>query len=165
MGKAFTFRAQPALDLRRREYDARRRALATAEFELHAEQRRFDEARDTLSAARDQLSRQMSGSSLPASLDWHRVWIHRLEQSRQALATAVTQKEARVAGAKADSVIARQRLESLERLKEKARGAWLDAERAREQREFDELATMRFEAARATAASAALSEMEAGTWQ
>ena len=167
MGKVFTFRAQPALDLRRREYDARRRALATAAFELDAEQRRFDEARDTLCAARDDLGRLMGGRAAAETLQWHRLWIHRLEQSRQALAIAVAEKEARVAVAKADCVLARQRLESLERLKEKARAAWLDAERTREQREFDELATLRFEAAAREAALVASrpSGMEGTEWQ
>jgi flagellar export protein FliJ len=167
MGKVFTFRAQPALDLRRREYDARRRALATAAFELDAEQRRFDEARDTLDAARDDLGRLMSGSAEAATLEWHRLWIHRLEQSRQALAIAVAQKEARVAVAKGDCLLARQRLESLERLKDKARTAWLDAERLREQREFDELAAQRFEAAAREAALAASAQagMEGTEWQ
>jgi flagellar export protein FliJ len=167
MGKVFTFRAQPALDLRRREYDARRRALATAAFELDAEQRRFDEARDTLCVARDDLSRLMTGPAAGETLEWHRLWIHRLEQSRQALAVAVAEKEARVALAKADCLLARQRLESLERLKEKARGTWLDAERLREQREFDELATQRFEAAAREAALAAggPAGMEGTEWQ
>ncbi len=155
MGKLFTFRAQPALDLRRREYDARRRALATAAFELDAEQRRFDEARDTLCAARDDLSRLMTAPGPAQTLEWHRLWILRLEQSRQALTTAVAAKEARVAVAKADCVLARQRLESLERLKEKARTVWLDAERVREQKEFDELAALRFEAAARQAALSA----------
>jgi len=36
MEPAFTFRAQPALDVRKRELDARRRELATAEWELRA---------------------------------------------------------------------------------------------------------------------------------
>jgi flagellar export protein FliJ len=167
MGKAFTFRAQPALDLRRREYDARRRALATAAFELDAGQRRFDEARDTLCGAREDLGRVMAGTAGRETLEWHRLWIHRLEQSRQALAIAVAEKEARVALAKADCLLARQRLESLERLKEKARTAWLDAERAREQKEFDELATQRFEAAAREAALATHrpGSMEGTEWQ
>lgn len=167
MGKVFTFRAQPALDLRRREYDARRRALATAAFELDAEQRRFDEACDTLCGARDDLGRLMAGPAAAETLEWHRLWIHRLEQSRQALAVAVATKEARVAVAKADCLLARQKLESLERLKDKARTAWLDAERAREQREFDELATQRFEAAAREAALTAnrAAGMEGTEWQ
>ena len=145
MGKAFTFRAQPALDLRRREHDARRRALATAEFELTAERRRFDQACDTLCAARDEMGRQMHGTHASAQLGWHRVWIQRLERSRSAFASAVTEKEARAAAAMAECVIARQRLESLERLKDKARHAWDDAERSREQRELDAVATMRYQ--------------------
>ncbi|HEY6508765.1 MAG TPA: flagellar export protein FliJ [Vicinamibacterales bacterium] len=147
MGKSFTFRAQPALDLRRREHDARRRSLVTAEFELTVERRRFDEACDTLCSARGDLGRQMEGRHASMDLTWHRDWIQRLEQSRSAHASAVAEKGARVAAAMAECVVARQRLESLERLKDKARRSWDDAERAREQREFDALATMRYEIA------------------
>jgi flagellar export protein FliJ len=147
MGKSFTFRAQPALDLRRREHDARRRSLVTAEFELAVERRRFDEACDTLCSARDNLGRQMEDRHASVELTWHRDWIQRLEQSRSAHASAVAEKGARVAAATAECVVARQRLESLERLKDKARRSWDDAERAREQREFDALATMRYETA------------------
>ena len=147
MGKSFTFRAQPALDLRRREHDARRRSLVTAEFELAVERRRFDEVCDTLCAARDNLGRHMEDRHAALELNWHRDWIQRLEQSRRAHGSAVAEKEARVAAAMAECVVARQRLESLERLKDKARRSWDDAERAREQREFDALATMRYEIA------------------
>lgn len=146
MGKAFTFRAQPALDLRRREHDARRRTLATAEFELTSERRRFDQACDTLCAARQDMGRDMRETHVSSRLAWHRVWIQRLEQSRSALASAVAAKEARAAAAMAECAVARQRLESLERLKEKARRAWDDAERTREQRELDAVATMRYQA-------------------
>ena len=146
MGKAFTFRAQPALDLRRREHDARRRALATAEFELASERRRFDQACDTLCVARDELEREMRETHAVPQLGWHRVWIHRLERSRSALASALAEKEARVAVAMAECAMARQRLESLERLKNKARRVWDDAERTREQRELDAVATMRYQA-------------------
>jgi len=147
VGKVFTFRAQPALDLRRREHDARRRALAAAEFELAAERRRFDQACDSLCAAREDMERQMRGTHASAQLGWHRVWIHRLERSRHASALAVAEKEVRTAAAMAECATARQRLESLERLKEKARRAWDDAERAREQRELDAMATMRYQSA------------------
>jgi flagellar export protein FliJ len=147
MGKSFTFRAQPALDLRRREHDARRRSLVTAEFELTVERRRFDQACDTLCSARGNLGRQMEDRHASPDLIWHRDWIQRLEQSRSAHASAVAEKEARVAAAMAECVVARQRLESLERLKDRARRSWDDAERAREQREFDALATMRYESA------------------
>ena len=145
MGKAFTFRAQPALDLRRREYAARRRALAAAEFELTAERRRFDQACDTLCAAREAMTRHMTETHASPQLAWHRVWIHRVERSRSALGLAVAEKEAHVAEAMAGCVIARQRLESLERLKEKAHRIWDDAERARERRELDAVATMRYQ--------------------
>ena len=71
-------------------------------------------------------------------LGWHRVWIHRLERSRQRLRLPpLAEKEARVAAAMAECAMARQRLEALERLKEKARRAWDDADRMREQRELD----------------------------
>jgi len=48
MEPVFTFRAQPALDVRKRELDARRRELATAEWELRAARQLFTEAEQTL---------------------------------------------------------------------------------------------------------------------
>jgi flagellar export protein FliJ len=147
MGKTFTFRAQPALDLRRREHDAHRRVLATAQFELSSERRRFDEVRDTLCEARENLGRRMHGPHEGHDVAWHRVWIARLEQSHRARATAVEAAEGRVARALEACAVARQRLESLARMKEKTLRSWNDAERAREQRELDAVATMRFDAA------------------
>jgi flagellar export protein FliJ len=148
MGKVFTFRAQPALDLRRREYDARRRTLAGAQFELAAERRRFEQACDTLCAAREAMTRRMADTHASPQLDWHRVWIQRLERSSSALGFAVAEKEARAVAAMAECVTARQRFESLERLKENARSVWDDAERASERRELDAVATMRYQTAR-----------------
>jgi flagellar export protein FliJ len=98
------------------------------------------------------MERQMGATHAEAHLAWHRVWIHRLERSRSALGSAVAEKEAHAAAATAECAAARQRLESLERLREKALSAWEDAERAREQRELDAVATMRYQAT-ATAAA------------
>ncbi len=147
MPKTFTFRAQPALDLRQREFDASRRALATAEMEFHAAQQKYQESLRELADAHLGAQSAMARAVTVATIEWHRVWIARLERSRDALAAGVADRRAAVERAMAARDAARQRLEALERLKEKAREAWDEAARGQEQREADALATMRFVAA------------------
>lgn len=147
MPKSFTFRAQPALDLRRREFDARRRALATAEMEFHAAEQKYREAVREVTDARAAAEAAMADATSVAPIEWHRVWNVRLERARDAHAAAVTEARAAVEAAMAACHAARQRLEALERLKEKAREAWDQAARMTERREADALATMRYVAA------------------
>ena len=77
-------------------------------------------------------------------LQWYRFWIVRLEQERAAQAAVVTAREREVAAARAACVHAKQRLESLERFKQKASAAWERMALAEEQKELDTLATLRF---------------------
>ena len=129
MEPVFTFRAQPALDVRKRELDTRRRELATAEWELRAA---HDQARITL---------QHAGIE---QYVWHRVWIDRVERAKAAHAVTVAQRQDDVAKAAASCRKAKQRVDAMEKLREKALAAWEHEARLREQRELDALATMRF---------------------
>lgn len=147
MAKSFTFRAQPALELRRREFDARRRALATAEMEFHAAEQKYRESVREVTDAHAAAQAAMADETSVARIEWHRVWNVRLERARDAHAAAVAQARAAVEAAVAACHAARQRLEALERLKEKARESWEQAARMAERREADALATMRYVAA------------------
>jgi len=143
MEPVFTFRAQPALDLRQRELDARRRDLATAEWELRAARQLFTEAEQTLADAHRRGAEAMRHGGIEQYV-WHRVWIDRVERAKAAHAVAVAQRQEDVAHAAAACLTAKQRVDAMEKLKEKARAAWEEEARLREQREFDALATMRF---------------------
>jgi flagellar export protein FliJ len=143
MGPVFTFRAQPALDLRQREFDARRRDLATAEWELRAARQLFTEAEQTLSGAHRRAAETLRHGGIEQYV-WHRVWIDRVERAKAAHAVSVAQCQEQVATAAAACRKAKQRVDAMEKLKEKARAAWEEEMRLREQRELDALATMRF---------------------
>jgi flagellar export protein FliJ len=143
MTQTFTFRAQAALDLRRREYTVRRRALATAQWDVQL-------ARQDLTLAQEQVvtARHDAGAAMQRVLDaealrWHQLWIGRLERARAAHESLVGEKQAVLAQVAAACEAARHRVEAMERLREKAWVAWREAARLREQREFDALATMR----------------------
>lgn len=146
--KGFRFRAQAALDLRRREDEAATRVLAQAE-------RALLDARGVLAAATGRLAdartQPVTAGTIPGVwMDgaWHRSWIVRLEQERRAAASRVREREGVVASALAARHRTYQRLESLERFRRKALNRFHDAEEAAERKVLDELGTMRFMAAR-----------------
>ena len=143
MEPVFTFRAQPALEVRQREFDARRRELATAEWELRTARQLFTEAEQTLRDAHDQARVTLQHAGIEQYV-WHRVWIDRVERAKAAHAVTVAQRQDDVAKAAASCRKAKQRVDAMEKLKEKALAAWEHEARLREQRELDALATMRF---------------------
>jgi flagellar export protein FliJ len=143
MEPTFTFRAQPALDVRQRELDTRRRELATAEWELRAARQLFTEAEETLRDAHDAARVTLRHAGIEQYV-WHRVWIDRVERAKAAHAVTVAQRQDDVAKAAAACRKAKQRVDAMEKLKEKALTAWEHEARLREQRELDALATMRF---------------------
>ena len=123
--KPFRFRAQPALDLRRRQDEAAQRALALAHSALlRAEQ-------DVDTTVRDVVSGHARGAALMASatgsheLEWHRNWMIGLERD---LARARQHREERridVKTATMKAQDARRALRVLERLRDRA---WRDYE-------------------------------------
>ena len=143
MEPAFTFRAQPALDVRKRELDARRRELATVEWELRAARQLFTEAEQTVRDAHQRAHETLRHAGIEQYV-WHRVWIDRVERAKAAHAVGVAQRQDDVARAAASCRKAKQRVDAMEKLKEKALAAWEHEARLREQRELDALATMRF---------------------
>ena len=143
MEPPFTFRAQPALDVRQREFDTRRRELATAEWELRAARQLFTEAEQTLRDAHAKAGETLRHAGVEQYV-WHRVWIDRVERAKAAHAVSVAQRQDEVAKAAAACRKAKQRVDAMEKLKEKARASWEHEAHMREQRELDALATMRF---------------------
>jgi flagellar export protein FliJ len=140
----FRFRAQAALDLRIREHDVARRALAAADVAHRGALAALDEASLAVAQAGSQASAAMSTSDASLQLEWYRSWIIGLRNQRATRAAEVTRRERDLAKARAASITAKQRLDALERLRDDARHAWERAMLAKEQREIDALATMRF---------------------
>ena len=141
--KPFRFRAQAAVDLRQREYDEARRLLAHASLDLLAARDVFAEAETRLVGARTQCGNEMAQRYDAAREQWYRFWIVRLEHEQAMCAKAVAARERDVALASAACLTAHQRLEALERFRDKARHAWQHAVLAEEQKQIDALATLR----------------------
>jgi flagellar export protein FliJ len=145
--KPFVFRAQAAIDLRRREYDDARRVLARASLDLRAAQDVWGEARDRHAGAHGQWAHEMTQGVDAARSQWYRFWIVRLEHELAVCASAVSARERDVALASAACLKTRQRLEALERFRDKAKHAWERAAAGEEQKQIDALATLRHVAA------------------
>jgi flagellar export protein FliJ len=145
--KRFVFRAQAAIDLRQREYDEARRVLARASLDLRAAHDVWSESRDRQIDARAQWAREMTQTIDPARSQWYRFWIVRLEHEQAVCAKAVAARERDVVLATTACQATRQRLEALERFRDKARHAWERAVAADEQKQIDALATLRHVAA------------------
>lgn len=142
--KPFVFRAQPALDLRRREEEAALRVLAEAE-------RREQAADAVVAAARDALERGLAQGrdedARPGELTlklWHRNWIvgqHRVVD--RAVREQGARRQEREAAA-ALALVAQRKRKALERLRERAEAAWQRADAREAQIAIDELAGVRF---------------------
>jgi flagellar FliJ protein len=147
--KRFVFRAQVALEVRRRRDEDAQRELAAAEM------RRLD-ANEQLAVARTRLWRSLDDAAVAerregkvASRVWHRNWIVGLRLEVERCAGRVRQREHEVEDAARLAKEAHRQRESLERLHDRALSAWQDAARHAEQKAIDELAGMRFWRARA----------------
>jgi len=145
----FRFRAQAALDLRHREYDATQRELAARQRDLQLAQSRLQQAAQAVSAAQETAAAALAALAPSHELEWYRFWIERLVHERHAHTLNVAAREQRVAEARAACQRAHQRCEALERFRDKARRAHEAAESATERKLIDELATRRYTAVRA----------------
>ena len=147
--KRFVFRAQVALDVRRRRDEDAQRELAAAEMRRLAASEHLDHARAALQHGLAQASLAERRAGDVAARVWHRNWIvgQRLEVERRA--AQVRQREREVEDAAQQARVAHRQRESLERLHDRGLSAWQDAARHAEQKAIDELAGMRFWRARA----------------
>jgi flagellar export protein FliJ len=141
---SFRFRAQAALDLRRREYDEAQRILAQAEAERRRAREQLDEAQHALTAARRTADEAAATPGFAADVQWYRFWILRLDQQRAAAASVVGARDAMLAEAHAACLRARVKCKALELFREKALLVYRDAEALAERKTIDELATRRF---------------------
>jgi flagellar biosynthesis chaperone FliJ len=150
--RTFRFRAQAALELRRRELDDRQRDRASIERVRDAVVEQTREAERARMTARRSAATALRGVRSSADLVWHSSWMLRLDREWEALRARVRALDVAVAEAVDACVAAHRRCESLERLRTKARAGFDVELRATERRQTDELASQRFAAARGDAA-------------
>ncbi|MGE0813525.1 MAG: flagellar export protein FliJ [Vicinamibacterales bacterium] len=142
--KPFRFRAQAVLDLRRREEEAAKNALARQRAMAERAQQALAAAHAAVARAGEALQSQASAGAAHGTLTWHRSWIVRLRIGVQVAAHAAAEAERATAAAAAALGQAMQRRRVLERLRDRAwRTYCVDRDRA-EIREMDQLATLRF---------------------
>jgi flagellar protein FliJ len=140
----FRFRAQAALDLRRREWQAAQADLARAEQVRDMAARDVEKAAAALADAQHASAEQGRTPRTAAELQWYRFWIVRLDHERSSAQSLLAARQGEVARRLAAALHAKQRCESLERLRDKMRGAFDRAEADAERKAIDEIATLRF---------------------
>ena len=140
----FRFRAQPALDLRRRDYEAAQRVLAQADAERQRTQARVEAADRASARARREADDAVRTPAAGRDREWYRFWIVRLDREREAAAATLAKADAAVSAARVACMQARQRCEALERFRDKAHTAWLAGLAAEERKIIDDLATQRY---------------------
>jgi len=144
--KRFIFRAQAALDLRRREHEAAQRVLAAAEREVARALEVCTAAEAALARALDDATQSASVASSSREFLWHRNWIigkrHETVQCREQLAA----RRAEQAAAAAREIDARRRFRALEKLRDNMRLAHARAEAQQEQKMLDLHGSIQFAA-------------------
>lgn len=140
----FRFRAQAALDLRRREHEQSLRELAHAETEQQRARALVEAAECALVEAKRTADSAMRTLTSASELHWYQIWIVRLDRERGGVMAALEARGRDVARAREACARTRQRQESLERFREKALATFHAAEDARERKMIDELATQRY---------------------
>ena len=149
--RGFRFRAQAALDLRRREDDEAHRALARAEAALIEARRGLADVEQRAIAAREQCAEVMRRAGGTPEQWWYQSWIIRLDRERSASASIVEAREKQQQQALVARARTHQRVRALERFKEKLTQAWERHRATEDQKYLDALATIRFGTSRRAA--------------
>lgn len=140
----FRFRAEAALELRRRQETAAATALAVAEAALRAAEARIAEAELDRRAAQAQQLQVLRRGSDVSTVIWHRDWVARLGlQVSLEQADAARQADV-VREAEAAWRESRRKRLALERMRERALRRFTEEERRQEMKVIDELARLRF---------------------
>ncbi|MFN8644397.1 MAG: hypothetical protein U0802_23085 [Candidatus Binatia bacterium] len=144
--RPFRFRAETVLDLRRREEEAAKTALARARSIAERAHAAVAAAREAVREAGRALEEVATTGTTHGTLEWHRSWIVR-QRAEVGRAQQVAAEADRAAGAAAVVMSrAMQRRRVLERLRERA---WKKCCVARDRahiQEMDQLASLRYAA-------------------
>lgn len=142
--KPFRFRAEVVLDLRRREEEAAKTALARHRALAERAWALVQTARDVLAAAGRAMEREAEAGATHQTLLWHRNWITRLRRDVQLAQEAAAQADHAAAVAATALGRAMQRRRVLERLRDRAWRAYGVVRDRAELQEMNHLATVRF---------------------
>ena len=142
--RPFKFRAQVALELRRREHDEALRKRAAAETALTAADAAIASAEGVIVAADEQCAAAMTGVVEYSLIQWHRAWRVRCVEERTRLQGRRAQHDQELRRAADHVYHTHRRVRSLERLREVALTQWLRAEQQDERKTMDALAASRF---------------------
>ena len=141
--RPFVFRAQVALDLRRRRYDDAKRELAAANGAVSVAQLALDDTCAKRDRALDDARIAESNATDTSALVWYRNWI--TSQQRD-----VARRQEELNGRREDAQAARERttrthvdVRVLEKLQERARKVYDSAVLREEQKAIDWLAVLR----------------------
>jgi flagellar export protein FliJ len=142
--KPFVFRAQAALELRRREEEAALRDLADAERHERGAAASLAVVREALEQA---IAHGCDEDGRPGDLTlklWHRKWIVGRHRVVDLATKALNERRQEREAAAGRALVAQRRRKALERLRERAEAAWQRAEAREAQIAIDELAGVRY---------------------
>lgn len=140
----FRFRAQAALDLRRKQEDAAAAALALAEAEFRqvaAQQAAIGAEREAAMAG--QIAEQRAGIGA-GTLEWHWNWINGLAATWARLGRDLEDRRQAVGHAERAWREARHRRMVIERMRDRLMRRHQDAQQRQDMKNVDELARLRF---------------------
>jgi flagellar export protein FliJ len=142
--RPFRFRAQAALQLRRREHDQALVHLARVQNAQAAAARAVDGANLAMRDAETRLAAAVTSPSPAAPIDWYRSWRVRCAADCAQRQQQLRDCEARMQEATHAVTETYKRVRSLERLHDKTLAVWQSAARQEEQKTMDELAASKF---------------------
>lgn len=146
--RPFRFRAEGALDLRRRHEDAARLVVSRAQNAAALADAKLREAQSCLDDASASLVRVQSQGTSIWMIDWHRSWILRQAREVNVCRTQVEAASQELARATVALHEAHRKRRVLERLRDRLQARHARAAERQELAQMNELATMRYLIAR-----------------
>jgi flagellar export protein FliJ len=142
--RPFRFRAQAALQLRRREHDQALVGLARAQTAVAVAHRSVEEADAAVRNIDERLKEATRSPVAGCPLDWYRSWRLRCRADRELRQQHRQACEVELRNATTMAQVTQKRVRSLEQLRDDALSAWRQAASREEQKTMDALATSRF---------------------
>ena len=142
--RPFRFRAEIVLDLRRREEEAARTALARQRAVCDGAHATLAAARDAVAEAGRALDGAAAAGTTHGTLEWHRSWIARLRMGVHVAMRVAAEADQAAGRAAAALNQAMQKRRVLERLRDRAWRKYTVARDRAHIQEMDQLASLRF---------------------
>ena len=142
--KAFRFRPESVLELRRRRREVAQAALGSAERARAQAEAELARSNEASAAAGESYRRALEGGGDAETFERHRNWIARLRADGDRRRAVVDERQRAVDAATAVVQAAHQGVRVVERLKDRARRRYDEAVRQQELKEMDHVATRRY---------------------